>query len=72
MPSRARIWLPILVGSTIVSGVGVEFRTDGVALWSVWSQKDAAREPESGHRVGQIVYTPLTGKLKQLNPLPSN
>ena len=29
-----------------------------VALWSVWSQKDAAREPESGHLAGQIVYDP--------------
>jgi hypothetical protein len=38
---------------------------DGVALWSVWSAKDAAREPESGHLAGQIVYTPLIGKLKQ-------
>jgi len=38
---------------------------DGVALWSVWSAKDTAREPESGHLAGQIVYTPLIGKLKQ-------
>jgi hypothetical protein len=29
------------------------------------SQKDAAREPESGHLAGQIVYTPLMGQLKQ-------
>ena len=36
-----------------------------MALWSVWSEKDAKREPESGHLVGQIVYTPLMGKLKQ-------
>jgi hypothetical protein len=31
----------------------------------VWTQKDAAREPESGHLAGQIVYTPLMGQLKE-------
>jgi hypothetical protein len=56
---QGRFLLPGIVHAPEFEGA------DGVALWSVWSEKDAAREPESGHLVGQIVYTPLMGKLKQ-------
>jgi hypothetical protein len=56
---QGRFLLPGIVHAPEFNGA------DGVALWSVWSKDDAAREPESGNLVGQIVYTPLMGPLRQ-------
>jgi hypothetical protein len=36
----------------------------GEALWSVWSDDDAKKNPDTPHNVGQIVYHPLRGELK--------
>jgi hypothetical protein len=56
---QGRFLLPGIVYAPEFKGV------DGHAIWSVWSERDATREPESGNLAGQIVYTPLMGKLKQ-------
>ena len=42
---------------------------DGKALWSIWTEEDAkkaeAKGEVSSHNVGQIVYRPLTGQLRE-------
>jgi hypothetical protein len=56
---QGRFYLPGLVHAPEFKG------RDGVALWSVWTEKDKEREPESPNLVGQIAYTPLMGTLRQ-------
>lgn len=34
-------------------------------LWSVWTAKDKAANPESAHNIGDVIYRPLTAELKE-------
>lgn len=53
---QGRFFLPGIIFHT---ALGCE------CLWSVWSEKDKERDPASPNNVGQIVYRPLKGKLKE-------
>jgi hypothetical protein len=38
---------------------------DGVALWSVWTDEDARKNPAAAHKPGQIVYRPLQAPTRE-------
>lgn len=58
-----RFFLPGVVYHPEIGG------DDGKALWSVWTEEDAKKvetsEASPGHSVGQIVYRPLRGQLRE-------
>lgn len=58
-----RFYLPGIVYHPEIGGI------DGKALWSVWTEEDAkkaeAKGESPGYNIGQIVYRPLLGQLKE-------
>lgn len=60
---NGRFFLPGIVYHAEIGG------RDGRALWSIWTEEDAKKAEAKGeaspHNVGQIVYRPLMGELKE-------
>lgn len=58
-----RFYLPGIVYHPEIGGI------DGKALWSVWTEEDAkkaeAKGETPGYNIGQIVYRPLLGALRE-------
>jgi hypothetical protein len=52
-------------GRFYIPGIIYHSELSADCLWSVWSAADAKREPGKAHNVGEIVYRPLKGQLKE-------